>query len=80
MAKPTLRLPENAPGSFYVDESCIDCDRCRSDAPAFFHRNDSIGLTVVYRQPASPEEIALAEEALAGCPTDSIGREGVFTN
>ncbi|MEW6304288.1 MAG: ferredoxin [Verrucomicrobiota bacterium] len=29
----------------------------------------------MYRQPVSPEEIALAEEA-RNCPTDSIGNDG----
>jgi ferredoxin len=30
----------------------------------------------VYRQPVTLEEIALAEEALAICPTDTIGNDG----
>jgi ferredoxin len=31
---------------------------------------------VVVRQPRAPEEIALAQEALTGCPTESIGNDG----
>jgi ferredoxin len=30
----------------------------------------------VFRQPATPEELALAEEALLNCPSDSIGHDG----
>lgn len=77
MAEPKLRTPENVPGAYYVDDTCIDCDQCRSQAPDFFQRLDSVGYTIVHRQPQTPGEIALAEEAREGCPTDSIGRDGV---
>ena len=76
MAEKADRLPQNAVGAYYVDSSCIDCDLCRTTAPALFQRDDQIGLSVVRRQPATPEEIALAEEALGGCPTESIGNDG----
>ncbi len=33
MADPKKRRPENAPGDFYVDAACIDCDTCRWLAP-----------------------------------------------
>jgi ferredoxin len=77
MANPLDRNPENVPGRFYVDDSCIDCDMCRSDAPAFFRHADSGANSVVYRQPVTAEEIARAEEAMMGCPTDSIGDDGI---
>ena len=35
MANVKLRRAENVAGPFYVDSSCIDCDACRSMAPAF---------------------------------------------
>jgi ferredoxin len=74
---PTLadRLPENLPGMFYVDSSCIDCDQCRDHAPLFFTRNDDLGMSIVHRQPVTEAEIDLCQEALEGCPTESIGRE-----
>jgi len=34
---------------------------------------------VVYRQPVTAEEIALAQEGMNGCPTDSIGCDGDAT-
>ena len=77
MPELTNRLPENAPGKFYVDDSCIDCDACRGNAPAFFTRADSIGSSVVHRQPETLEEIAAAEEAMENCPSESIGNDGV---
>ena len=75
MANIKERLSKNAPGAFYVDSSCIDCDLCRETAPAFFQRDDDLDSSVVHRQPVTPEEIELADEARLGCPTESIGKE-----
>ena len=36
MANPKKRVPENVPGDFFVDSTCIDCDACRQIAPAVF--------------------------------------------
>ena len=36
MANPKKRVPENVPGDFFVDSTCIDCDTCRQIAPAVF--------------------------------------------
>jgi len=75
MANLTECLPENVAGCYYVDASCIDCDQCRAMAPAFFSRHADTGLSFVCRQPSSPDEIALVEEALAICATSSIGND-----
>ncbi len=40
MATVAARLPENVPGEFYVDRSCIDCDTCRRIAPAVFEEGE----------------------------------------
>jgi ferredoxin len=76
MADPTQKNPENVPGLYYVDDTCIDCDMCRSDAPKFFTRQDDGSYSYVYRQPATAEEIAVAEAARLGCPSESIGNDG----
>ena len=73
MANRNEKNPGNVSGPFYVDSSCIDCGMCPADAPQFFRRNDNIGMTIVYRQPATPEEIHYAKEAMEVCPTESIG-------
>lgn len=82
MAKPDKRLPENVPGDFYVDDTCIDCDACRQIAPGVFR--DHGDQSSVFRQPASAGETRRALMALVACPTSSIGttkghdaREGV---
>ncbi len=76
MATTTERLLQNVLGRYYVDASCTDCDLCRSTAPEFFKRDDEIGFSIVHRQPVTPAEIALAEEAREGCPSESIGSDG----
>ena len=77
MATLTERNPANAPGRYYVDATCIDCDQCRVMAPQFFTRHEDSGISIVCRQPATVEEIALFEEVIASCATDSIGKDGV---
>jgi ferredoxin len=76
MANLTERLRQNATGPFYVDATCTDCDLCRSLAPAFFRRDDETGYSVVHRQPVTPDEITVAEDAMNSCPTESIGNDG----
>jgi len=71
MALAVLRLPENVPGDFYVDSTCIDCDACRVIAPAVF--SDSGEQSEVFHQPQSAEELLAAQKALISCPTASIG-------
>jgi hypothetical protein len=36
MANLKKRVPENVPGDFFVDSTCIDCDACRQIAPPVF--------------------------------------------
>lgn len=74
MASPKKRLPENAPGDFFVDSTCIDCDTCRQLAPAVFAGGD--GHAVVRHQPATPSDRRIALQALVCCPTGSIGSLG----
>ena len=76
MAEPEDRVPENAPGHYYVDAQCIDCDVCRDTAQANFTRDDNNGYSYVYKQPQTDEEIALCEEALVACPVEAIGNDG----
>lgn len=71
MANPSLRLPENVGGDFFVDSTCIDCDACRQIAPGIFR--DDGEVSVVYHQPESDEETQKAMMALVACPTASIG-------
>jgi glyoxylase-like metal-dependent hydrolase (beta-lactamase superfamily II)/ferredoxin len=71
MANAALRLPENIPGDFYVDSTCIDCDACRQIAPLTFAEDGD--YSIVYQQPHNDDEIRRAMMALVACPTASIG-------
>lgn len=71
MASIHKRLPENVPGAFYVDDTCIDCDTCRQLAPDTFREQDE--YSVVYRQPKTAQQSRLALMSLVACPTGSIG-------
>lgn len=73
------KLPDNVPGKFYVDRECIDCDVCRDTSPENFRRNDENGYSYVYKQPETPEEIRLCEEALEACPVEAIGDDAAAT-
>lgn len=75
MATLTDRLPLNVAGRFYVDSSCIDCDQCRAEAPAFFGRDADSGMSFLQRQPVTAEEIELVQQAATNCATASIGDE-----
>lgn len=76
MANAADRNPRNVPGAYYIDSSCIDCDQCRGLAPETFERDPDTGLGYVKRQPATEDEILLAEEARLACATESIGKDG----
>ena len=66
----------NAPGKFFVDDKCLDCDLCRELAVGLFLRDDSCGIAYLARQPVTPEEIALVKECVAACPCEAIGDTG----
>jgi ferredoxin len=76
MAESTRKVPENVPGRFYVDATCIDCDLCRETAPAHFRRQDDGGHSYVIRQPRDPAEEAACLAALEECPVEAIGNDG----
>ncbi len=71
MANIQQRLPENAPGDFFVDASCIDCDTCSQLAPTIFR--DHGEQCSVHHQPENEAETRLALMSLVACPTGSIG-------
>jgi len=70
MAQRTKAFPENAAGTFFVDNSCIDCGTCYTFAPEVFR--DAGTHSVVHRQPEDPLR---ANMALLACPTGSIGSD-----
>lgn len=76
MADIANKYPENAPGKFYVDNQCIDCDLCRETAPNNFKRNEDGGYSYVGKQPEGDDEQKQCKEAKEGCPVEAIGDNG----
>jgi glyoxylase-like metal-dependent hydrolase (beta-lactamase superfamily II)/ferredoxin len=74
MANPKKSVPENVPGDFFVDSTCIDCDACRQIAPSVF--GEAAETSFVKAQPISSFERRQALQALLACPTGSIGCQG----
>ena len=74
MADLSKSLPDNVPGSFFVDSTCIDCDACRQVAPRVFA--EASDHSYVHHQPAGEAEEREAYRALLACPTASIGVRG----
>ena len=71
MASPQRSYSSNVPGTFFVDNTCIDCDLCRQIAPNTY--SEESDHSIVHHQPQSEVEIHRAAMALVACPTGSIG-------
>jgi glyoxylase-like metal-dependent hydrolase (beta-lactamase superfamily II)/ferredoxin len=74
MANFKKRVPENVPGDFFVDSTCINCDACRQIAPSVF--GEAAETSYVKAQPAFGADRRQALQALLACPTGSIGCQG----
>jgi ferredoxin len=66
MADKTQKVPENVPGKWYVDDTCVPCHTCLEEAPNLYF----------FKQPTNPEEEDAAARALDICPSGSIGDDG----
>jgi len=71
MANPRKRVPENVPGDFFVDSTCIDCDACRQIAPAVF--GEAAETSFVKAQPVASADRRRALQALL--PRSGRGRQ-----
>jgi len=76
MADPTDKVPGQAPGKYYVDSNCIDCDVCRETAPDNFRADEDEGYSYVFKQPENDEEETQCRDAMESCPSESIGDGG----
>ena len=76
MADKSKKWPDNQAGRYFVDDQCIDCDACRTEAPANFARSDDGGYSFVSKQPENDTEAAQCQAALEACPVEAIGTDG----
>lgn len=71
MADIRKKVPENTDGSFFVDQTCIDCETCCQLAPENFA--DTGEHTYVYHQPDNKQQLRDSLHALLACPVGAIG-------
>ncbi len=72
-ADPKVTMAPAAEGRFYVDpEACLTHECCVDDAPAFFALQAATLTAIVYKQPTSPDEVALVRQVMEGCPVCAI--------
>lgn len=76
MPDPSRKWQQNAPGAFYVDQDCIDCNLCSEIAPDNFHVEEEQGHDFVFKQPFGEPELELCLEAKDSCPVEAIGDDG----
>ena len=76
MADKEDKYTDNAPGKYYVDTQCIDCNLCRELAPENFTNHDD-GYSYVYKQPIEQGEADACAEAMENCPVEAIGDDGI---
>ena len=77
MADRTDKVENNAPGKYYVDSNCIDCDVCRETAPENFRADEDESYSYVFKQPENTVEEAQCREAIEWCAVASIGDDGL---
>ena len=77
-ANPNLKTKGNVPGRYYVDQECIACDACILVADKHFKMNTEKdpAFAFVCKQPQTPQEEELCEEAMESCPVEAIGNDG----
>ena len=76
MADKTNKQPENVPGKWYVDTTCVPCNSCMDEAASLLKYNEDQSHVYFAKQPSTPEEESSARRALEICPTGSIGEDG----
>jgi ferredoxin len=69
------RHPQNVPGRFYVTLDCLSCEACQAVAPNHFCYGE-YGMSYVFKQPTTPEELKQCQEATANCPLEAIKDDG----
>ena len=72
MANFHKRVPENVPGEFFVDITCIDCDTCRQLAPATF--GETGAYAYVYAQPQTATKLGRHSVPCWPVPQDRSAR------
>lgn len=62
MADKNDMVKQNAPGKYYIDNSCVPCNDCLEEAPMLLKYTEDESKVYFHRQPATPEEEIAAEK------------------
>jgi ferredoxin len=76
MADKNDKWEDSIPGKYYVDKSCTFCTVCLDEAPNNLAESDDGDHAYVCKQPENAEEEEAMQNAIEGCPTESIGDDG----
>ena len=76
MADKNNKVPENAPGAWYVDNDlCTPCRVCLDEAPGLLQYNADESKVYFTKQPEG-DELAQAQAARDVCPQAAIAEDG----
>ena len=81
MADKTNKLADQAPGAWYVDDTCTPCHVCLDEAGPqagyeILRYNDDESRVLVVKQPVTADELDAAPPSPEICPTNAIGSDG----
>jgi ferredoxin len=68
--------PDNVPGKYYIDLTCINCGLCPALAPNVFAEAPDGTHSFAYAQPEGATAVAECEDAVAQCPSQSVRNDG----
>jgi len=70
--------PQNAEGKFWVDQDvCMFCRACDAEAPDNIRFNEIVGMSYVFKQPETEDELQAVREAIRCCPVEAIVEDEV---
>ncbi|EJO67784.1 MULTISPECIES: ferredoxin [Leptospira] len=76
MADKNDKVKQNAPGKYYIDNSCVPCNDCLEEAPMLLKYTEDESKVYFHRQPVTPEEEIAARKAMEICPVEALGDDG----
>lgn len=76
MATVQDRRQDNAPGKYYIDDTCDYCEVCLDEAPNNIKKSDCGEYSIIFKQPENSAELRDIRNAIVICPNEAIGDDG----
>jgi ferredoxin len=65
--------PQNPDGRFWIDQDvCMFCKACIYEAPENIRFDDAAGMSYVFKQPETAEELRAVQSAIHCCPVEAV--------